>query len=205
MDNTSHILSLSDLYTKHSHRAESTVSRLASSSGATLGRLRSGHTITVRRAARTLQWFSDHWPADLPWPADIPRPEPAEDSPHAKALAEQAGLDLNNSVNDSESGPYALNASGRIASPRALVTSFYAGYAERGLDPTALIESMLNTYYQVVRQYADGKPRAMQTPRTGTHAAKMLTTLMAAGDVRFAERVERAAAHERFGAQMGYR
>ena len=26
--------------------------------------------------SRVLQWFSDHWPAELPWPAEAPRPEP---------------------------------------------------------------------------------------------------------------------------------
>ncbi len=26
--------------------------------------------------SRILQWFSDHWPADLEWPSDTPRPKP---------------------------------------------------------------------------------------------------------------------------------
>ena len=42
-----------------------------------MNRLRRGHTITLRRVARVLQWFSDHWPADLEWPSDIPRPLPS--------------------------------------------------------------------------------------------------------------------------------
>ncbi len=28
----------------------------------------------VRTKVRILQWFSDHWPADLEWPPDISRP-----------------------------------------------------------------------------------------------------------------------------------
>ncbi len=28
--------------------------------------------------SRVLQWFSDHWPADLEWPAEIQRPEPRQ-------------------------------------------------------------------------------------------------------------------------------
>ena len=66
----------------HLNRSVSTVSRLATGSGETIPRLGRGHAITTRRAARTRQWFSDHWPEGLEWPAEIPRPpvtpEPAE-------------------------------------------------------------------------------------------------------------------------------
>ena len=34
---------------------------------------------------RVLQWFSDHWPADLAWPSDIPRPLPNPDHPQEAA------------------------------------------------------------------------------------------------------------------------
>ena len=33
---------------------------------------------TIETYSRALQWFSDHWPADLPWPEDIPRPKPSK-------------------------------------------------------------------------------------------------------------------------------
>jgi len=32
----------------------------------------------TRTASRLLQWFSDHWPADLEWPEGIPRPPKSE-------------------------------------------------------------------------------------------------------------------------------
>ena len=57
-----------------------TVSTYMSGSGDVLVRLTRGHDITTRRMRRFLQWFSDHWPADLPWPSDIPRPTPTPNS-----------------------------------------------------------------------------------------------------------------------------
>ncbi len=38
-------------------------------------RLEEGRSCTIRTYHRVLEWFADHWPADLEWPADIPRPE----------------------------------------------------------------------------------------------------------------------------------
>ena len=49
-------------------------SLMASGSGATVARLRAGHDITTRRAARIAQWCSDHWPSGHPWPEGIERP-----------------------------------------------------------------------------------------------------------------------------------
>ena len=54
-----------------------TVSWRASGSGATHDRLLRGCDITTRRAARIVQWLSDHWPASAEWPEDlVPRPPP---------------------------------------------------------------------------------------------------------------------------------
>lgn len=58
------------------NRSPRTVARYATGSGDMYDRLRRGCDITTRRAARILQWLSDHWPADLEWPSDIPRPPP---------------------------------------------------------------------------------------------------------------------------------
>ena len=78
MSNT--IIRLVDTYRRHATGAESTIARLASGSGATIARLRRGADITTRRAARIIQWLSDHWPPDAEWPADIPRPPPRRDA-----------------------------------------------------------------------------------------------------------------------------
>ena len=53
-------------------------------------RLKRGHDVTTRRAARVTQYFSDHWPAALPWPDDILRPDPTPGSPAALAAGEAA-------------------------------------------------------------------------------------------------------------------
>lgn len=34
---------------------------------------------------RIVQWFSDHWPADLEWPSDIPRPAPRVENERGEA------------------------------------------------------------------------------------------------------------------------
>lgn len=39
-----------------------------------LGALERGADIQVKRLERTLQWFSDHWPASCDWPGNVPRP-----------------------------------------------------------------------------------------------------------------------------------
>ena len=76
LDTSAKLRALMAAYALHSGRRLSTVSRLASGSGATATRLSRGHDITTRRAARIVQWLSDHWPEDTRWPVDIPRPPP---------------------------------------------------------------------------------------------------------------------------------
>ena len=80
MDDRHHpIVRLIDIYARHARLTVGTVSLYASGSGATYRRLRDGADITVRRAARIIQWLSDHWPASAVWPSDIPRPAPSPD------------------------------------------------------------------------------------------------------------------------------
>ena len=70
------ILRLLDIASRHSRRTAGTLGRLASGSGDFTPRLRRGHDITSRRAAKVSQWLSDHWPEGAAWPNDIPRPAP---------------------------------------------------------------------------------------------------------------------------------
>lgn len=56
---------------------ESTVSKRALQDSSRLGELRAGGCdIGVKRLARVMQWFSDHWPTDAAdrWPGDVARP-----------------------------------------------------------------------------------------------------------------------------------
>ena len=80
-DTTEWLPRLCTIFADHTRRRLSTVSRLATGSGETIARLESGRTITIRRAARALQYLSDHWPEDREWPVEIPRPPPASITP----------------------------------------------------------------------------------------------------------------------------
>ena len=126
---------------------------------------------------------------DLPWPADIPRPEPAPDSPAAQAEAERLD-NLNNSPGYSDS-PFALDDRGRLADPRALAAHLAP------LDSDDWIAAYLDSYYQVVRQYADGRLRANRHPRQGSRAEQVLQALVVAGDARFSRKI---AAHRQLAA-----
>lgn len=69
-----------DLYAAAKGLSAHSVGRYAGGSGDFYSRLVAGHDITTRRAARVVQWLSDHWPDDLDWPPDIPRPAPRKDA-----------------------------------------------------------------------------------------------------------------------------
>lgn len=74
--NADSIMRLCEIYAARQGLTLSTVSTYAAAAGDFYSRLKRGHDLTTRRAARVAQWLSDHWPDDLDWPADIPRPAP---------------------------------------------------------------------------------------------------------------------------------
>lgn len=82
---TDTIMQLCELYAARKGLSLSTVSTYAAQAGDFYGRLKRGHDLTTRRAARVVQWLSDHWPADLDWPIDIPRPTPQAEGQRGKA------------------------------------------------------------------------------------------------------------------------
>ena len=167
------LLRLAHMFSSAAGKTLSTIGTYAAGHGAFFSRLESGHDITTKRAAKVICWFSNHWPADLAWPPDIPRPTPSPDSEGAK--------NLNNSPSYSENDPrYKLNDKGQIASPNAFIAKL------GGIDRAS--------YDQVVRQYADGKPRCKTTPRPHTSAHRILSALARAGDRRFASRRQAAEA-----------
>ncbi len=77
---TDSLLRLIELYASARGLTVSTVSTYATAHGDTHARLARGHDITTRRAARVVQWFSDHWPAGVDWPPDIDRPAPQKEA-----------------------------------------------------------------------------------------------------------------------------
>lgn len=73
-DTQNDLLKLSDAYGRHTGLSHWRVSFLVRGDGQYFRRLAEGRSCTLRTATVVLQWFSDHWPADLEWPRDIPRP-----------------------------------------------------------------------------------------------------------------------------------
>ncbi len=129
---------------------------------------------------RVLQWFSDHWPGELPWPPDIPRPAPSPDS-----LAAAAGPAAQRATPDPITR---LNARGQIANPNALCQS---------LDIRRYV------YDQVIRHYADGRSRQHKIPRRGCASRRVFDALIAAGDARFAFRQHVAGLGKQLGSIFG--
>ncbi len=78
MPDTKNLQVLCEIYSKTVGRSEVRLADLAAGNPYFFRRLRSGMGCTVKTYNRVLQWFSDHWPPDLPWPQDISRPEPTE-------------------------------------------------------------------------------------------------------------------------------
>jgi hypothetical protein len=69
-----HLITLADAYARHLNVSHWRVAFLVRGDGQFFKRLRDGKGCTLKTAISTVQWFSDHWPADLEWPADFPRP-----------------------------------------------------------------------------------------------------------------------------------
>ena len=173
------IINLITLLSQATKLSPSYIGRLVAGNGDFFSRLLEGHDLTTRRATNVIKKISDHWPADLTWPIEIDRPDPNPDSPAAKAIA---------SAMPDPNGPlYKLDAQGRIATPDKFVAAI------NGVTRAS--------YDQVIRKYADGKPRAHMKPRPHTSAHHILCALVRAGDTRFQSRID----HERLARQVGLR
>ena len=177
-----------------------------------------GHSCTVHTYTRTLQWFSDHWPADLEWPADISRPAPSPDSPAAQAAAEAASISVSTpetkigdpmaaveAAQERQMAAVELEPADWDAAHAALAEALAAG-SVLGDDgqiacPDALCRALRvnrSVYQRVLALYADGGPREHSSPRRlarsdlglprRSRAEDMLRALVAAGDRRFASR-----------------
>lgn len=160
MDANLHLLTLVELYAAATGKAETTVAKHAGGQAYVFQRLRDNCSITARRYNRIVQWFSDHWPADLLWPAALPRPAPSPDSPATQARAEAAPANAE------------LNADGEIAN--------LAAWCRRNAYEAA------DARY-VIRRYGAGGPREGRYPRRGSVSRFILEQLIQSGDRRFAE------------------
>ena len=177
-------LTLIEAFARHDGRALSTVSRLASGDGRTYARLKGGHTITVRRAARIAQWISDHWPVDADWPAGIERPPPGLGTLSVDALLD--GRRAAARVSVAAIQPYeeelwrrarALDENGIAAAPRLL---------------TRMCRANRETWNYVLGRYANGRGGESK-PRPVSGASRLLRELVAMGDARFRHRGRSAA------------
>jgi hypothetical protein len=72
-----HILDLAQAYGAARDVPLVTVSHRCFGDSKKLAAIDAGADLTTRRYVAALQWFSDHWPAEVSWPAHVLRPEPA--------------------------------------------------------------------------------------------------------------------------------
>ena len=69
-----HLVDLAESYGAHTGLSHWRVSFLVRGNGQFFKGLQEGKSCTLKTAAAVLDWFSDHWPADLEWPRQISRP-----------------------------------------------------------------------------------------------------------------------------------
>ena len=120
------IVRLADMMGAATKTPASVLIRRACGSGNMYARLRNGHDITTRRAARIAQWLSDHWPPSADWPSDIPRPAPSADAP-AALLRTDAGASLKRPS---------------LLAKRQRIRPDTAGASAEGADPVAAVEAL---------------------------------------------------------------
>ncbi len=73
-DTHKNLIELCTTFAAHLQLSHWRVSFLVRGDGQFFRRLTEGKSCTIRTANQVVQWFSDHWPADLEWPRHIPRP-----------------------------------------------------------------------------------------------------------------------------------
>ena len=182
---------------------------------------------TVSTYDRVLQWFSDHWPADLEWPSDIPRPDPSPDSPAAEAASISISTPETEITDPLAAVEAAMERQGaamdradwdaaRAAGAEVLAAGGVLGDDGQIACPEALCLALgisRSTYQHVIAQYANGGPREGDEPRRLAPSAlglprqstteRMLRALVVAGDARFRTRVERAAQTAELAQRLG--
>ena len=74
------LLRLAVVFSGHSEKPLSAVSRRFLGDSKTLPKLESGSVISPSRYESAIAYFDMNWPSDLEWPSDIPRPSVAEEN-----------------------------------------------------------------------------------------------------------------------------
>ena len=200
------LVELASLLATHDGVTHWAISYRAVKKGDLFHRIAEGKGVTLATYNRALQWFSDHWPADLLWPADIERPEPGPDSPVAKSVQE-GSLYRNEGAGASVSELLKYRRAlldkddydkAAAVQEAAIVAASVLGADARIACPNDLCAALdvpRYAYDQVIRSYADGKPRQRLSPRFRrfgpSDSARILRALTDVGDVRFAKRRER--------------
>lgn len=207
MDREKSILKLAAISSIAIGKSHATIGIYAVENSRLIPALVAGGFVRPSTYARVTHWFSDHWPTGLDWPVDIPRPEPAADSPYALALAAAQSEPLSpvptaspaavmravEAANDAIDAAWAdENFSALPELERAAVTAGSA-LAPSGqiASPEAFCLSLKiprHAYDEVVRQYADGRPRDEDVPRFGCQMYIIFAELLRSGDCRFSSR-----------------
>ncbi len=199
---TERLIRIGQTYGHSCGLALSTVGRLAGGHGAFFARVAEGR-VTFRRVDRAIQWFSNHWPADVRWPEDVPRPEPTPGSAAARSRLRRPDPSLGDPLETVRAArrrmTTAMARGDRDGVRNAEQAAFRAGMRlgpnRRIASPRALCEALhvsRAVYYDVVRRFAHGRGPGRRT-RPGSDSDRMLRALTDAGDARFAFRNRPAA------------
>ena len=201
------IVRLAVCYANARQVAISTLAREVTGSSTWFERCATGR-VTIRSAIAVVQWLSDYWPKGLAWPSDISRPASSRESakaasscspplPHDAVLMSAATQGCALMGGNCEETAI-RNSRSRSVSPvgQANAPAMCLGPSRQIASPMELCKALgvrRYVYDDVVRRYRDGTG-AGRHPRAGSECGRMLTALVAAGDVRFASRRPKSAA-----------
>lgn len=208
------IVRLADRYADARQVTRSTLAREVTGSSTWFERCRDGR-VTIRSAIAVVEWLAEHWPEGVAWPEEIPHPSPyrkggtpsangtksapvnGQAIPGTRSASALIGEISGAKTGDCRQGAArnaAVQAIGSVAPSVALAMRL--GSAGQIASPMTLCRALgvrRYVYDDVVRRYRDGVGGGRH-PRPGSKCARMLSALVAAGDVRFETRREKSAA-----------
>ena len=83
-----HLMSCATAFAQKRNVKLTTLGRKAANDSPFFTRLKDNRTsFTARKYDEIIQWFSDHWPADLEWPTGVLRPLSVAGPAHGEAKA----------------------------------------------------------------------------------------------------------------------